>query len=628
MVKRSKKEILLQLDRLLCLQVLTAKQSGRWLTTHLSFATEHLPDKGELIFKVFKSCVVHMFLLKRSPLFRKRIFSMLEFPQRSSWTIFLDKLTISEDPIMLTTLLLKILVQELISRERGFRPFWTPAYKVTSEKLLLPTEIDCAGSVSSLSNCWSASQEEKSRFLTIRRIKHVNKNSPTTCWPSSMSSHVAKWAKGVTPAAKLKTVKIKIYPTLKQKKILNEFFDTSRYVYNKALETIKKGHKPRFQSLRDLLVTENTKKGYPAYHIYKEEIVEMQERKKTSVSVEEKKRLDDSIKKKNQDLRDHMKKFKYVKNTGVKEFETFTAKDIRSNAIKRCCDAYKSGFTNLKKGNIKYFNLNFQKKSENRQCIELTPKNISMKHGVVKILPETFKDCSILKISKLNKKKYNNLEINNNVDIVREKGVFTMFVSMSIEAVENSDFHRVAGVDLGIRTFATVHTHSANEENTITEYSQRCDVLNKLNIKLKKMKKRRQQCRKKQYNKIEYKKIHLVDKLHWDFINDLLKHNDVVYLGDIKSHDIVKDGKNSRLNQDMNDLKFYLLKQRLIYKASLLGKSIFLVPEHYTTKTCSSCGKINDHVGCKKVFHCTCCGINVGRDANASKNMKMKGMLS
>ena len=134
--------------------------------------------------------------------------------------------------------------------------------------------------------------------------------------------------------------------------------------------------------------------------------------------------------------------------------------------------------------------------------------------------------------------------------------------------------------------------------------------------------------KKKHYSKIEKKKKNLVDKLHWDVINDLLKNNDVVYFGDIKSHDIVKDGKNSKLNTDFNDLKFFQFKQRLLYKAYVYNKKVYFVAEHYTTKTCSCCGTINNNVGSKEVFKCNKCLNVTGRDFNASKNIKMKGLLS
>lgn len=147
-------------------------------------------------------------------------------------------------------------------------------------------------------------------------------------------------------------------------------------------------------------------------------------------------------------------------------------------------------------------------------------------------------------------------------------------------------------------------------------------------MKERKNTKKKFRIKKKNYYKVEKKKKDLVDKLHWDVINDLLKNNDVVYFGNIKSHDIVKDGKNTKLNTDFNDLKFYQFKQRLLYKAYINGKKVYFVDEHYTTKTCSCCGDINNNVGSKEVFKCNKCLNVTGRDFNASKNIKMKGILS
>ena len=134
--------------------------------------------------------------------------------------------------------------------------------------------------------------------------------------------------------------------------------------------------------------------------------------------------------------------------------------------------------------------------------------------------------------------------------------------------------------------------------------------MKRLNKKLDALKNvRGRRIRKKNFNKIEKLKESLVDKLHWDFVNHILKHNDVIYLGDIKSHDIVKEGRNKTLNRNFNDLKFYQLKQRLLYKASVKGNTIVLVKEHYTTKTCSCCGCLNN-VGSNEVFDCSNCNLN------------------
>jgi len=606
------KDYLLQLEKLLDFPIWKLKQSGRWLTKHLSFAIKHLPDKEKLIFDVFKNCVIILFMIKRSQSFKKEILSILEFLPKSKWTTFLDNLNISKDKNILTKELLQILVQELIFREKACQPFWNRSLKRISNKLLLPTGTD-------FDSNWSQKQVEKSRFLTIVSTKNLQR----TYWPSFP---IDKWEKEAMPIVKLKTLKLKIYPTKKQKLLLDEFINTSRFVYNRTLETIKKGHKINFQKLRDLLVTQETKKGLEEYKEFDDEIDKLKKQKKEKEH--ETDEINQEIKNLQQKRRDKMKDYNYCKNPLINSFEINTPKDIRACAVKRCCDAFKSGFSNLRNGNIKFFNMEYKKKTDPRQTIELSKQNISIQNGCIKISPQIFKDDCILKIDKHNKRKIKNLKIENNVDIVRFHKEYYLYVLIKTEPKICNKLDIVGGVDPGIRTFATVHSNSiSNNDTVILEYKHRADLLKKFNRKIIILKNIKR-IRKKQISKQEKKKIDLVERLHWDFINDLLLHNDVIYFGDIKSHNIVKNSNNKNLNTAFNDLKFYELKQKLKYKACVQGKKVFFVPEHYTTKTCSCCGVINDNVGSKHVFECANCNLITGRDMNACKNIKMKGFFN
>lgn len=622
MVKKKAKNML-QLEKLLDLQVLRIRQLGRWLTSHFSYAIKHLPDKEELIFRVFKNSVVILFLIKKSPLFKKKILSMLEYQPASKWTTFLDNLNTSKNQNTLTMELLQISLQELTLKEKVCQPFWNPAYKELSEKLLLPTETDFVDLASTSSNNWCQKREVGLRYLETLKTELLNKNLQTTFSPSFTSSLVGKWEKEVIPVVKLKTLRIKIYPTKNQKKILDRFIDTSRYVYNRTLEYINNGYKINPQNLRDLLVTENTKKNLEEYKAFDEPINELKKLKSSS-SEEEKKKLELQIKELQKKRRNEMKKFDFSKNPLISQFEIETPKDIRDCAVERCCNAFTTGYANLRNGNIKFFKMKFKKKTEKKQTIELTPKLISVKNGKIKMTKKFFKDDCFFEVDKHNIRRIKDLKIKNNVDITRSDNEY--YLNICVETTpKKSNLDTVAGVDLGIRTFATVHSSNATTQ-VVTEYDQGSNLLFKLNKKLKILKNLRR-IRKKQLSKIDKKKCDVVDRIHWDFINDLLLHNDVVYIGDIKSHDIVKNGKNRYINRGFNDLKFYKLKQRLLYKASVAGKKVIYVPEHNTTKTCSSCGIINNEVGASKIFECFSCGLVTGRDINASKNIKMKGIL-
>lgn len=638
--KKKTEEFMSLSEKLLGLQVSTIKPFGRWLTAHLSFAIEHLPTKEEFIFKVFRTCVGLLFLLKKkTPLLKKTVLSTLASLPRSKWTTFLDKLTSSNNTtnhVTLATELLQILLLESISREKVFRPFWTPACKDASVKLSLPTETDFVALASNSCINWSQKQEVKSPFLTIKSTELVNKSSPTILSPSSTFFPVAKWEKEAIPVAKLKTFKLKILPTLHQKKLLDRFIHTSRYVYNKTIEmTSRHGHKPNYYDLRDLLVTEKTKKRHDSYKGYDSSLLELRlEKKKHKDDANKVKLINDQIKAINTIRRNEMKEVSYANNPIIQPFELETPKDIRAAAVKRCCDAMKSGFSNLRNGNIKFFKMKYKKRSDRVHTIELTPKLISITtDGKIKIAPETFgkEDCYI-QVDKHNIRKIKDLVIDHNVDLSKTANGYYIYLTVNTLPKKNEARRYVGAVDLGVRTLGTVYSKEINGENTILyEYEHRIDILRSLNKKIKFLKELRRdklRMRKKHLNKREKKKRDLVDKLHWDFINDLLQKNDVVYIGDIKSHDIVKRCNNRTLNRDFNDLKFYLLKQRLLYKASVLDKRVFYIHEHYTTKGCSSCGQLNNHVGSSKVFQCVHCGLKAGRDHNASKNMLLKGMFN
>ena len=161
------------------------------------------------------------------------------------------------------------------------------------------------------------------------------------------------------------------------------------------------------------------------------------------------------------------------------------------------------------------------------------------------------------------------------------------------------------------------------------EYKHNNDLIQKLDNKIQilKNKRNKKRCRKRTINKYENKKSNLIDELHWKTINDILLENDYIFYGDIKSHNIVKHGKNKNLNKDFNNLKFYLFKQRLIFKTAERNKQIYIIGENFTTKTCSNCGNITN-IGNSKIYNCKKCNCIFDRDFNAAKNILMKGITS
>lgn len=587
----------------------------------------HKADTVGLINKTWRDFAVLLFLAYKLKRVRNAILSTLESLPKINWMTFLDKLNISNnEPNMLPILLFQTLLQELISKERDFKPFWTPVYKELSEKLLLPIEIDSHDSVLTSSKSLPKKPEEASQFLTMNKINLQNK--PKTYYQLSTSTVVGKWEKEATAKQKetsnLKALKIKMKPNQQQRSVIDEWINTSRYVYNKTVNLIAEGHKINHFELRDIIVTENTKKTNPEYQTFIKELAVLQQKKKESHTKE----IDNLILQKKLSRQSIVKDLKTEKNANINEWELNTPKAVRDAAVSDVCKAYKTGFSNLKAGNIRHFQLQFKKKTNPNKCVCVPKSLVKNVGGVIKLSSSFFKDNCNFKMGKKTIKKHKNLVIRNDIRIVKQKGIYWFVIPIPVTVNDAKPLVNYCGIDPGVRSFMT----SFGNHDCI-EYKHDESQLRKYNDRLAELKSLRcnklitKRILKKKYNRLESKKEHLINELHWKVINDLLTKNDVIFYGDIKSHDIVKNGKNKILNTNMNDLKFYTFKSRLLSKALEKHKRVVPVNEAYTTQTCCCCGMMYKP-GISKVYNCQGCNSCVDRDVNASKNILMKGIVT
>ena len=130
-----------------------------------------------------------------------------------------------------------------------------------------------------------------------------------------------------------------MYPTLQQKKVLEEWFNTSRYLYNKIVADIENNKSSRrFQDIRNKFITETTRLSNPEYE-------------KLSKKIKDTK--DDNNRK---ELKKILNSLEKTRNN-ITEWELKTPKSIRQPVAKEVETAYKSNQTNLSQGNIKFFKM-------------------------------------------------------------------------------------------------------------------------------------------------------------------------------------------------------------------------------------------------------------------------------
>lgn len=622
------------------------KRFVKWLITTKSHAIAHLPDKENLIWLVWKRCFHLLILLLKSKNLQNKIISIPEFRQENKWMTLLDKLSISSlSQLSMTHIsLFQMLAQELILRDKVYQPYWTPVYKDLSEKLLSHIEIDSHDLDLSLSNSSLRNAEEKSLSLMTKKTKVVNKNLQRTYYQLSTSTVVNKWVNEATSQEKIvKSVKIPLQKNLKAQMIINEWINTSNYVYNKTVEAVYNGEKRHFETLRNKLVTFNTKKNNIEYLKHTEQISTLSKQKSDILKeyVKEAKlnidkdvlknkyekelnqsiEIDNEIAKLKQEFSIVKKTLTAEQNTQIHDWELNTPKEIRAGAVNDVCKAYKTGFENLKQGNIRHFRLGFRKKRNPKKTILIQKNLISVKNGEISIAPKFTNGQCIFQMGKKTFKKHRNIEVNHDVRLVKEHNKYWLHIPVKVDVKPKQVPESYCGIDPGVKTFMTLFTDSG-----LIEYKQDHSILDKLNNKIDKLKSLRRHGIKKKIVKLEQTKTNVVDEIHWKTINDILQTNDVIFYGDIKSHSIVKDNQNHVLNRNMNDLKFYKFKKKLEYKCSVENKLLYIVPENHTTKCCSSCGNIYE-IGLSRVYNCSKCGLVMGRDINSGKNILMKGIV-
>ena len=383
-------------------------------------------------------------------------------------------------------------------------------------------------------------------------------------------------------------------------------------------------------SLRDLLITNNTKKKNKEYIILDDEIKELHNKKKqiekelnnnkhNDELIKTKNYYIDLIKEKNKIKREKAKEMKSEKNDIINEWELNTPKEIRAYAIDELCNAYKTAFGNLKNKNILTFDIEFRKKKD---CKSITiPKNfIKLKDNKIFLAPTFLGKNKEIKFYNKNK----NFKIDNDCKIKKINNNYYLIIPIQIkEEKQNLNTENYCGIDPGVRTFMTTFGN-----NGCFEYKHNHDLIKLLNKRIDELKKRRRRKNKRNLlNKIEKKKKNLVDEIHWKTITDIISFNDVIFYGNINSHDIVKNSNNTYLNRDINDLKFYLFKERLIFKSLIKNKYVILVNEAFTSKTCSSCGS-RYNIGSLKTYICSNCKTTMDRDINAAKNILIKGIIN
>lgn len=197
------------------------------------------------------------------------------------------------------------------------------------------------------------------------------------------------------------------------------------------------------------------------------------------------------------------------------------------------------------------------------------------------------------------------------------------FVSfrMEVEPINKSNSVAVVGVDLGVKTLATLSSGEVFEgAKSYRKYENKLSRLQWLH-------------RRKQRGSVNWKKAQIqIARLHRKIANirkDTL-HKLTTYLAKKHSKIGIEDLNvsgmlaNHKLAKVIADMSFFEFRRQLTYKCELYGSELVAVDRWFpSSKTCSNCGTTKETLLLsERLFQCDHCGLEIDRDFNASINLE------
>ena len=200
------------------------------------------------------------------------------------------------------------------------------------------------------------------------------------------------------------------------------------------------------------------------------------------------------------------------------------------------------------------------------------------------------------------------------------------------QATNSPDYTEGVGIDLGIKTLATV---SDGTKIPNIKTFRRVRILNKRLKRLQRKVSRKyliNKCNKhnktKNIIKLE-KRIKLIHRSLKNirinyirkFVSELIKKQpQYIAIEDLNVKGMMR---NKYLAKDIANCSFYTIKEHLIRKAKERNIVVRLVDRFYpSSKTCSNCGSYKKELKLsQRVYHCNSCQVKIDRDFNASLNI-------
>lgn len=209
----------------------------------------------------------------------------------------------------------------------------------------------------------------------------------------------------------------------------------------------------------------------------------------------------------------------------------------------------------------------------------------------------------------------------NGARVIEDCGRWFLCVSVDVgELRKERTGDGIVGVDLGVKTLATISTGEAVENPRPLRKAQR-----RLCRANRKMSRRVKGSRNRDKQRLVVAKIHRrIRNIRHDTIHQLTsrlcKNHATVVIEDLNVNGMLK---NHNLAQSISDAGFRMFRTMLNYKSVLYETRVVAADRFFpSSKTCSSCGLVKAELALdERTFQCAC-GLRLDRDFNAALNLR------
>lgn len=419
----------------------------------------------------------------------------------------------------------------------------------------------------------------------------------------------------------IRSRKILLRPTAKQKKIIQHWMRITRFVYNLTCKFVKKNgiKDPKFKKLKAILLDKELNPDSSKYPWLFDTELKNCPRDAKDAAIQE---FVTSFHSAKESIKEKNKKKQLNSKKKTKPTTEPEMKERNQNDHQRVIIPKSGGNPSIK--------WNYDKHSKDNNGFVFWPTFI----GKIKVKQQR----ELRRLSEIIPSKSSDYSA---VLKYESPGKYYMIVIFKTEIQKRENNQKIIALDPGIRCFQTGFSNNGDFEefgkqdvSRLFKETLACDKLQSQidtskstekhsALEKKKLKNKRKRLKKK-YKLHQNRVQGLKQSFHKSLAFELCQNYDHILISKFKVSGMIKKHERKikcETVRKMLNWSHFSFRKRLIDHSEKIANRVHEVSEHYTSCTCGNCGLINWNLNGNETFYCEQCEFNVPRDYNGSRNI-------